>query len=106
MKRKLIEKSQELLITCDNPKCDYTIPWQDDVDTAIYINEPCPKCSENLLTIDDYLAHERIIKAIDWINKWFSWTTIFISKKNWEKRKTVSVHVHEGIKVKDETNEH
>lgn len=81
--RQLIEKSQVNQIVCDNPKCDYEIPWTEEGSKNIirYIGKPCPKCGENLLTIEDYLQHERLIKVIDWMNKWLSWTTLFCSKK-------------------------
>ncbi len=103
MKRKLIEKSQESLIVCDNiPDCDFAIPYskEEEYDTKKYINQPCPKCGENLLTEDDYLQHEKINRAVDFLNKWFSWITIFYSKKSWDKRNTISVHVHDGVKIK------
>lgn len=40
-------------IICDNPKCDYadetvTVEMYDD-----FLNKPCPKCGENLLTEED-----------------------------------------------------
>ncbi|MFA9219865.1 MAG: hypothetical protein ACEQSL_01620 [Sediminibacterium sp.] len=102
--RKLIEKSQDSLITCDNPKCDFTIPYSEDMEayTIIYLNQPCPKCGENLLTEQDYIQHERILKVVNWLNRWFSWTTYLVPKKVWDKRQTVSVHVHDGIKIKNE----
>ena len=102
--RKLIETRRESLIICDNPRCDFTIPFSEEEEefTAIYINKPCPKCGENLLTEQDYIQDEKIKKAIRWINKWFSWVTVFYSKKTWDKRQSVSVHVHDGIKIKNE----
>ena len=39
-------------LTCDNTECDY----QNDVPFEEYenwLNKPCPKCNENLLTQDD-----------------------------------------------------
>jgi hypothetical protein len=101
---KLIEHSQESLITCDNKACDYTIPYNkgEETDTIKYINMPCPKCGENLLTREDYLQHKKIIGVVNFINKWFSWITIFYSKETLNKRKsTFSVHVHNGVKVEE-----
>lgn len=105
--RKLIETVRKSLIVCDNPKCDYEIPYSEEEEKVIhkYINMPCPKCGENLLTEQDYLQDEKIMRSIRWLNKWFSWITFFYSKKSWSKRQTVSVHVHDGVKIKNETND-
>jgi len=100
--RKLIETFDYDLIKCDNEKCDYTIgnPTGDiNIPLLDYVNVPCPKCEENLLTVTDYRDWERMRKTINWMNKWFSWLTIFYSKK--AKRTTVSVNVHNGIHVKE-----
>ena len=99
--RKLIEKEQDILINCDNPECDYTVPYEDTSkdDLSMFVNKPCPKCGENLLTIDDYLQHQTLMKVVNFINRWFSWITIFYSKKTWAKRQSVSVYVHDGVKI-------
>ena len=54
--RKLIEKQQNSLV-CDNPKCDYTVDCTDDTEKSLvlFIDKPCPKCGETLLTKEDYL---------------------------------------------------
>jgi ssDNA-binding Zn-finger/Zn-ribbon topoisomerase 1 len=57
-KRKIIVLHQEDLIVCDNPKCDFKIKNETgefDEETIQYVNMPCPKCGENLLTEKDYL---------------------------------------------------
>ncbi len=102
--RKLIEKEQESSIVCDNPKCDFTIPYSDEEEKRVYtyINMPCPKCGQNLLTQEDYIQHEKIIRIVKWINKWFSWLTIFHSK-GVDKETKISVHVHDGVKIKNES---
>lgn len=99
--RKLIEKQQCSLVTCDNPKCDYTVPYTDATEKCLvlFIDKPCPKCGENLLTMEDYLRYQNLMKVVNFMNRWFSWITIFYSKKAWEKRQSVSVHVHDGVKV-------
>lgn len=100
--RKLIERHQESLVMCDNPECDYTVPYKTENEhtTILYINKPCPKCGENLLTEEDYINHMKVMKVVDFLNRWFSWLTIFVSKKKWDNRTTVSVNVHDGIKIK------
>ncbi len=102
--RKLIEATQQHLIVCDNINCDYTIPYMEDIDTIIYINKPCPKCRENLLTERDYLDHKKLKKRIDWINRWFSWLTVFSSEKH-NTQTIIRVKVHNGIKITEENGE-
>lgn len=99
--RKLIEGTQENLIMCDNPKCDYTIKNETkDIfsDISKYVNKPCPKCGENLLTPEDYLTSVKTLKIVKFINKWFSWLTIFNPKS---KSKDIIVHIHKGVHVKE-----
>lgn len=102
MKRKFIEVKDSGLIVCDNPKCKYELDikgWP----LEYFIDEPCPLCDENLLAKEDYLLHERMMKIINWLNKWFSWTMYFVPKKRWENnRDTVSAHFHDGVKIRKE----
>jgi hypothetical protein len=49
--------------------------------------------------MEDYLQHQNLMKVVNFMNRWFSWITIFYSKKAWAKRQSVSVHVHDGVKV-------
>jgi hypothetical protein len=100
--RRLIEKTRESRIVCDNTQCDYELPYLDEKQIVKYINMPCPKCEENLLTEEDFLQHEKLMSLINWINKWFSWITFFYSKNSWSKRKTFSVCVYDGVKIKNE----
>lgn len=101
-KRKLIEIKKESLIVCDNTNCDFKIPYSDEGERESYkyINVPCPKYGDNLLTEADYIQHEKVIKAVNFLNKWFSWITFFYSQKRWAKRKSTMVHVHDGINIK------
>lgn len=94
--RKLIQKEQQSLVVCDNKECDYTVPYSDDDDIIVYVNKPCPKCGQNLLTIQDYIAHKNIMKYINWINKYFSWIILFISEKKTKSTTATSIHYHEG----------
>lgn len=41
-------------IKCDNPKCDYKDMSVRFEDYPKYVNKPCPKCGQNLLTKHDY----------------------------------------------------
>lgn len=100
MKRKLIQITQDFLIICDNPVCDYTVenPTKDpNIDVAEYINAPCPICGENLLTGEDYLMGMRVMNAINWINKWFGWLAYVIPGK----KEKSSIHVHNGVHFKE-----
>lgn len=97
--RKLIEVSQENEVICDNPECDFVIPnvsKDPDKDSRQYINIPCPKCGENLLTEEDYLQWLALHKYVRFINKWFSWLTVFIKEP--KERQTIETHVHNGVK--------
>lgn len=95
--RKLIEMEQKNLIVCDNPDCDYTFPYSGESEKLLlaFVNVPCPKCGQNLLTPEDYLMAELLKKSVDRINKRFSWLTLFMPRK--KSYPLTSVHVHNGI---------
>jgi len=102
MKRKLIEIEQENKIKCDNVSCSYVIKSDNPiVIDESFIDTPCPECGENLLTREDYESFERLMKVIRFLNKWFSWLTIFSFRKN-RKTKNVKINVHKGVHVIDE----
>ena len=98
MKRKLIEiLPQEHLIVCDY--CEFKIPnktGDPNEDISMYINVGCPLCGENLLTENDYNGALKTMKAIEWLNKWFSWIAYFYPNTN---KTNASVHYHNGIKI-------
>lgn len=100
--RKLIKVEQRALIECDNPQCDFVIPNEEGFTPRtlkMFINQPCPKCGENLLTPTDYTDYIKLNKLINWVNKWFSWLTyIFPHSKDGEA--VYEVKVHEGYHVK------
>lgn len=58
-------------IQCDNPKCDFRDMNVKYEDHESWLNKPCPKCGENLLTEKDYKSCKRLIKAIRFFNKIF-----------------------------------
>lgn len=101
--RKLIESTWPLQLICDNEKCDFThtLTSNDDAYLGQLINTRCPMCGENLLTREDYLRYVYFKRTVNFINRWFSWITIFYSKKKLTQSKTVSVHCHNGIKVEE-----
>ncbi len=103
--KKLIEIEQDILIQCDNPECDFSVPNETKdpfADTVDFINKPCPKCGENLLTEQDQKDALRFLRLVAFVNKWFSWLTIF-SFKN-KKQNVTSVHIHNGINIKKNKN--
>lgn len=82
----VIDMFQENLIVCDNLTCDYVIPnpnptGEVDNDLSEFINMPCPKCGDNLLKTDDYKSFKKILKTINWVNKWFGWLGYFSKEK-------------------------
>lgn len=99
--RKLIYlENQQNMIVCDNPKCDYVIPNPTKnplVDIRMYINKPCPECGENLLTEKDYHDWIKFKKVVNWVNKWFSWITIFMPKN--KKYTNASAHIHNSVDI-------
>lgn len=100
--KNLIEVTQKNGIICDNPKCDFKIENETKdpkMDCSEYLNVGCPNCGENLLTEKDYLDYQRLLKIINWMNKWFSWLTIFTPKSKYTKS---TVKVHNGITFKQE----
>lgn len=59
---------QETGLQCDNTSCD----WKDETinyDTyKDWLNKPCPKCGENVLTEQDYKNAEAIRLSIEIVN--------------------------------------
>ena len=41
-------------IKCDNPNCDFEDMNVSSSDYDKWVNKPCPKCGQNLLTEEDY----------------------------------------------------
>ena len=98
--KKLIESYHENSIECDNPQCDFVIPNETEDPNAPldkYLNQPCPKCGENLLTEDDLYNYEKSMSRINFLNKWFSWLTIFRTKKT--KITTATMKAHKGVTI-------
>lgn len=56
-------------IKCDNPDCDYNDMSVKVEDYKDWLNKPCPKCGENLLTKKDYKNTKRLIAFTKIMNK-------------------------------------
>lgn len=72
MKKKLIHINQENFLKCDF--CDFVLKDKSENRTEeSYIGESCPDCGENLLTKDDFIRHRKVMRFINWLNRWFGW---------------------------------
>lgn len=60
-------------IKCDNPTCTYKDDSVTVENYGHYINCPCPKCGQNLLTLEAYKHVVKTTKFVNFINKWFGW---------------------------------
>ncbi|SER27903.1 hypothetical protein SAMN05216548_11476 [Faunimonas pinastri] len=58
-------------LVCDNSGCGYVAPHQKF--GPHLIGTPCPECGSDLLTREDYNAAARMMRVVDWINRWFGW---------------------------------
>ena len=89
--RKIIEITQEYGIHCNNKHCDYTVTYDEGEisisETKKWLNKPCPKCGQNLLTERDFYDFRNMMWIINVVNFLFSWLTIFIPKKYYSKKK-------------------
>ena len=98
MSNLLIEVNQKDLLVCDNEKCDFHIPHtvENKNELVSYLNVPCPKCGENLLTEQDLIQSEKVMKVINFLNKYFSWLNYLFF---WQQKKVIDVHTHNGINI-------
>lgn len=48
-------------LKCDNPSCDFVDMSIEIGDYDNWVNKPCPKCGESLLTEEDYTAVKMMI---------------------------------------------
>lgn len=98
---KAIILNQDDLIVCDNTTCDFKIKNEGgdpNADISQFVNMPCPKCGDNLLTEKDYKDSLLFMKGVNFINKWFGWVSIFGMKKYKKGEKTIKIH--NGVKFK------
>lgn len=77
------------------------------------IGYPCPKCSSNMLTVEDYETSERVQRVLRWINAWSGWINAWFgwmgkeySPSDPEWKHTMSMRHHAGkVIVKEEPRE-
>mgnify|MGYP003390741239 FL=1 len=55
-------------LKCDNKNCDWHDKSISFSDYKKWLNAPCPKCGENVLTEQDYKNSEALRKAVDIVN--------------------------------------
>jgi hypothetical protein len=55
-------------IQCDNDSCDYYAEEVSFEEYGDWVNKPCPKCGENLLTPEDFLAAQGLMQAMELMN--------------------------------------
>lgn len=58
-------------IKCDNPECDYIDMSVNVSEYDKWVNKPCPKCGQNLLTEKDYLYVQFLLKVTNLANEMF-----------------------------------
>ncbi len=100
--KKLIRMHQENIVNCDKPGCDFKVPnptGDPNEPNLKYVGERCPECGSVLLTMQDYLQYRNMLRTMNWLNKWFSWLTIFIPTKAYN---TLYVKAHNGIHITEE----
>lgn len=95
---KILEGQERTDIVCDNPDCDFTMDTRNEI-VGLFVNEPCPKCGENLLTQKDYMIFSVIHKTFAVINFVFGWVRVFYTEAD---RKSVLIgSVNGKITLKD-----
>ena len=55
-------------LQCDNPECDWSDMTIVFADYPQYINAPCPKCDENILTEEDHNLVVELRKMVTMFN--------------------------------------
>ena len=115
MKNSRSSKSDAIQLThsglkCDNSSCD----WRDDnISPEVwhkYINAPCPKCGQNILTLEDFDKAMLFFKVVSkvkqfhektWVGRFLSW----IGPKNKE-RATITYETHNNkVTIKKDNDE-
>lgn len=55
-------------LKCDNSSCNWEDPTIKNEELASYVNTPCPKCGENVLTQEDYQNVLHLYTMIGYVN--------------------------------------
>lgn len=86
-------------LKCDNPECD----WRDDTitfkDYKKWLNAPCPKCGQNVLTKKDYKLAKLLLTSVTFHNKM---SRILGIKRDPENEAKIIVGLHEEMTFKIE----
>lgn len=94
MTRKLIhfDPNDAGYLHCD--ACHYDLP--DKLEWGPHLlGYPCPKCCANMLTEKDYHNTDKLLAAVEWINKWFGWLGPEHSELNKTNTQEISVRLHD-----------
>jgi hypothetical protein len=94
MKKKAMEFNVSGL-KCDNPLCDYKDMSILSSRYKQYVNAPCPKCGENLLTEADYKS----LKVLRGIARFVNFIYFFIPKSMIKKDRATMKVTHDGSGV-------
>ena len=84
-------------IKCDNPDCDFKDDTVSIENYKDWLNKPCPKCGQNLLTKEDYNTVQQLLSAIDIVNDLPP--NLFGNNASKEKIE-FRVEAHNGLKIK------
>lgn len=68
MSKKNIELAS-IGLKCDNPVCDWKEETIKVADLKDWINAKCPKCNQNVLTLEDYNNTMLVMATADLLNK-------------------------------------
>lgn len=84
-------------LVCDSETCEYSYDVKIDIkDLHNYVDAPCPKCGENLLTEEDYVHHKYLHKMIRLVNILF-WPYMFLrGGKKEDEISYMRYHHHDG----------
>lgn len=55
-------------LKCDNVNCDWADPSIKMEEYKNYLNSPCPKCGDNILTEEDYENVKKLFGMVDFVN--------------------------------------
>ena len=80
-------------LKCDNVACDWADTTIEISAMSDWINRPCPKCGENVLTYNDFLNVQTVMAVIEHVN------SLPKSDKDQGEIVTCVINTHEKITV-------